>query len=34
MILNTPRLRLEPYQESHFDGLLAMNSDPVVTRFL
>lgn len=34
MILSTPRLRLEPYQDSHFEGLLALNSDPVVMRFI
>lgn len=34
MILHTPRLRLEPYQESHFEGLLTLNSDPRVMRFL
>jgi RimJ/RimL family protein N-acetyltransferase len=34
MILNTARLRLEPYQDGHLSGLLAMNSDPVVMRFI
>lgn len=33
MILSTARLRLEPYRDSHFDGLLSMNSDPEVMRF-
>lgn len=34
MILSTSRLRLEPYQDSHFEGLLALNSDPVVMHFI
>ncbi|EYD74729.1 GCN5-related protein N-acetyltransferase [Rubellimicrobium mesophilum DSM 19309] len=33
MILTTPHLRLEPFEDSHFEGLLALNSDPVVMRF-
>ncbi len=33
MILTTPRLRLEPFETSHFEGLLALNSDPVAMRF-
>ena len=33
-ILTTPRLRLEPYTDEHFDGLHAMNSDPEVVRYL
>ena len=33
-ILTTPRLRLEPYTDAHFDGLHAMNSDPEVARYL
>lgn len=33
-ILNTPRLRLEPFADSHFDGLFAMNSDPAVMRYI
>jgi RimJ/RimL family protein N-acetyltransferase len=33
-ILTTPRLRLEPMTEAHFDGLFAMNSDPAVMRYI
>jgi RimJ/RimL family protein N-acetyltransferase len=33
-LLTTPRLRLEPLDDSHFDGLHAMNSDPEVMRWL
>jgi RimJ/RimL family protein N-acetyltransferase len=33
-ILNTARLRLEPFDDKHFSGLLALNSDPVVMRFV
>lgn len=33
-ILLTPRLRLEPYRDEHFDGLHAMNSDPQVMRYI
>lgn len=31
-VLTTPRLRLEPFADTHFDGLLALNSDPEVMR--
>ena len=34
MILHTPRLRLEPVQESHFEGLRVLHSDAVAMRFL
>lgn len=34
MILRTPRLRLEPVQDSQFEGLLALHSDPVAMRYL
>lgn len=33
-ILTTERLRLEPMNDSHFDGLFAMNSDPDVMRYI
>jgi RimJ/RimL family protein N-acetyltransferase len=33
-ILNTARLRFEPFDESHFDGLQGMNRDPEVQRYL
>jgi RimJ/RimL family protein N-acetyltransferase len=33
-LLHTSRLRLEPFDEAHFAGLLALNSDPVVMQFL
>ncbi|WP_342238946.1 GNAT family N-acetyltransferase [Inquilinus sp. OTU3971] len=33
-ILYTPRLRLEPYAERHFAGLLVLNSDPMVMRYV
>lgn len=33
-ILLTPRLRLEPFRDEHFDGLYAMNSDPAVMRHI
>lgn len=33
-VLHTPRLRLEPFADRHFDGLFALNSDPVVMRYL
>jgi RimJ/RimL family protein N-acetyltransferase len=33
-ILETPRLRLEPFDMTHLDGLQAMNSDPEVMRHL
>ncbi|MEP9322947.1 GNAT family N-acetyltransferase [Paraburkholderia phymatum] len=32
--LETARLRLEPFCETHFAGLLALNSEPVVMQFL
>ncbi|HET6625601.1 MAG TPA: GNAT family N-acetyltransferase [Nocardioidaceae bacterium] len=34
MVLNSPRLRLEPVTEAHLDHFLALNSDPEVMRFL
>lgn len=34
MILHTERLRLEPCSAAHYDGLRAVNTDPVVMRFL
>jgi RimJ/RimL family protein N-acetyltransferase len=33
-ILETSRLRLEPMSDVHFDGLLALNSDPDVMRYI
>ena len=33
-ILSTERLRLEPFADSHLDGLNAINSDPEVMRYL
>jgi RimJ/RimL family protein N-acetyltransferase len=33
-VLTTPRLRLEPITDAHFDGLQAMNSDPEVMRYI
>ncbi|MES2298655.1 MAG: GNAT family N-acetyltransferase [Pseudomonadota bacterium] len=33
-ILHTARLRLEPFDMSHLDGLARMNSDPDVMRYL
>ena len=33
-ILTTARLRFEPFDERHFDGLHAMNGDPEVMRFI
>jgi RimJ/RimL family protein N-acetyltransferase len=33
-ILTTERLRLEPFEDAHLDGLNAMNSDPEVMRYL
>jgi RimJ/RimL family protein N-acetyltransferase len=33
-ILTTPRLRLEPITDAHFEGLQAMNCDPEVTRYI
>ncbi len=33
-VLHTERLRLEPFDEVHFVGLLALNSDAAVMRYL
>ncbi|MDC8785609.1 GNAT family N-acetyltransferase [Roseateles koreensis] len=33
-ILLTPRLRLEPLTEAHFDGLHRLNNDPEVMRYI
>ena len=33
-ILTSPRLRFEPFDDAHFDGLQAMNRDPAVQRYL
>jgi RimJ/RimL family protein N-acetyltransferase len=33
-ILTTARLRLEPFSETHLDGLHRMNTDPEVMRYL
>jgi len=33
-ILTTARLILEPFADSHLDGLFAMNSDPEVMRYI
>ena len=33
-VLTTPRLRLEPLTDAHFDGLYALNSDPAVMRYI
>jgi RimJ/RimL family protein N-acetyltransferase len=33
-ILTTERLRFEPFDERHLDGLQAMNRDPAVQRYL
>lgn len=33
-ILTTARLRLEPMDDAHLDGLYAMNSDPEVMRYI
>jgi RimJ/RimL family protein N-acetyltransferase len=33
-ILNTARLRLVPFEDSHLDGLNTLNSDPEVIRYL
>jgi RimJ/RimL family protein N-acetyltransferase len=33
-VLNSTRLRLEPFDERHLDGLYAMNSDPEVMRYI
>lgn len=34
MVLATERLRLEPFDEVHLDGLNSMNSDPEVMRYI
>lgn len=33
-VLTTARLRLEPFDDAHLDGLSAMNSDEVVMRYI
>ena len=33
-VLNSARLRFEPMQEAHYDGLRQLNSDPLVMRFI
>lgn len=33
-VLLTPRLRLEPLDDRHFDGLHALNRDPLVMRYI
>lgn len=33
-VLHTPRLRLEPLNDSHLDALYRLNSDPVVMRYI
>ena len=33
-ILDSARLRFEPMQEAHYDGLRRLNSDPLVMRFI
>lgn len=33
-ILTTPRLRLEPFDDAHLEGLFRMNSDPDVMRYI
>lgn len=33
-ILTTPRLRLEPLNDSHYDGLHELNRDPAVMRYI
>jgi RimJ/RimL family protein N-acetyltransferase len=33
-VLHTSRLRLEPITDAHFAGLLALNSDPAVMRYI
>jgi ribosomal-protein-alanine N-acetyltransferase len=33
-VLSTGRLRLEPFNEGHLDGLSAINADPEVMRYL
>ena len=34
MKLETTRLRLEPFELAHFDGLRAMESDPEIMRYI
>ncbi|MGG6010063.1 hypothetical protein ACQSGA_26875 [Salmonella enterica] len=34
MDLETPRLKLEPYDDSHYEGLRVMDSDAVVMRYI
>lgn len=34
MDLETPRLKLEPYDDSHYEGLRVMDSDVVVMRYI
>lgn len=33
-VLTTPRMRLEPIGDAHFEGLFALNSDPSVMRYI
>lgn len=33
-VLRTARLRLEPFEDHHFEGLLALNSEPSVMQFI
>lgn len=33
-LLTTPRLRLEPMNDAHADGLFLLNSDPAVMRYI
>ncbi|WP_020654181.1 GNAT family N-acetyltransferase [Massilia niastensis] len=33
-ILHTPRLRLEPITDIHYEGLRALNTDPAVMRYI
>ena len=33
-ILTTPRLRLEPFNDTHLEGLFTLNSDPLVMRYI
>ncbi len=34
MNLDTTRLRLEPYNDSHYEGLRVMDNDPAVMRYI
>ncbi|EMM0037715.1 hypothetical protein RRS00_004860 [Klebsiella aerogenes] len=34
MDLETARLKLEPYNDSHYEGLRVMDSDPNVMRYI